>query len=786
MWESLGKIVLRYRAPLLVLLLAITGFMGWHASKVRINYEFATAIPTDNPKYIAYQAFRRQFGEDNNLMVVGVQTDRFFQKDFFDDYRRLQSDIRRVHGVEGVLSVPVAVALVKNDSLGKLDAQPVFPDTLSTQAALDTAAARFGTLPFYKGLLYNADTKSYLMAVTINGKLMLSPRRTEVIGAIVKLTDAFTQKHKTELHLSGLPLIRTQVAVKLQKEMRWFTIGSFLLSAVILLLFFRSVGATLLSLAVVAVGVIWSFGILQLMGYKITLLTALIPPLVVVIGIPNCIYFLNKYHTSWRAHGEKQNALVQMISKMGVVTLFCNIAAAIGFAVFALTRSTILKEFGAVAGISIGLLFLISLMLIPPVLSYTGAPKERHLRYLDNPLLGRWLERLERWSLHRRKTIWGVTVVLLAISIAGITRLKSVGYIVDDLPRTDKIYSDLKFFEAQFGGVMPLEIVVDAKKKKGLQRDIAGNMRRVDSLVQYLKSKPYVGRTMALTEISKFVRQAFYEGDSSMYALPSDFELPALKDYLTVQKDNGAKNNSAVSKLLRSLVDSNAQKARISAAMLDVGSARLPGILDSVQVRAAQVFDTAKYNVQITGGSVTFLEGSRFIINGLKESILWAFLLIAGCMLYLFRSVRILLCSLLPNVIPLVITAGVMGWAGVPLKPSTVLVFSVTLGIAIDITIRFLVNYRQGANTAANVEENVVSTIHSTGLSIIYTSLVLIAGFVIFCFSGFGGTKALGWLTSLTLVVATVANLTLLPALLLTLAAKKRDRAPASKSKNRD
>ncbi|TCJ14085.1 RND transporter [Flaviaesturariibacter flavus] len=777
MWESLGRIVLRYRAALLALLLAITAFMGWQASKVKISYEFANAIPTDNPKYAAYQAFRRQFGEDGNLMVVGVQTDRFFQKDFFDDYRRLQADIRRVPGVEGVLSVPAAVALVKNDSLGKLEARAVFPDTLRTQADIDSAAARFGTLPFYRGLLYNAATRSYLMAVTINGPVLQRPERTRVIGGIVKLTDAFSAKHKTELHLSGLPLIRTQVAVKIQNEMRWFTIGSFLLSAIILLFFFRSVSATLLSLAVVAVGVIWSFGILQLMGYKITLLTALIPPLVVVIGIPNCIYFLNKYHTAWREYGDKNTALVQMIAKMGVVTLFCNIAAAIGFAVFALTRSAILREFGAVAGIAIGALFFISLLLIPPVLSYAATLKARHLRYLDNAMMGRWLGRLERWSLHHRRAIWIVTGLLLALSIAGITRLKSVGYIVDDLPKTDKIYADLKFFESQFGGVMPLEIVVDAKKKRGLQRDIPGNMRRVDSLVQYLRGKPYIGRTLALTEIAKFVRQAFYDGDSSTYGLPSDFELPALKDYLSASKDTGTRAATPVSRLLRTLVDSNSQRARISSAMMDVGSARLPGILDSVQARATEIFDTSKYNVQITGGSVTFLEGSRFIINGLQESILWAFALIALCMLYLFRSGRILLCSLLPNVIPLVITAGVMGWAGVPLKPSTVLVFSVTLGIAIDITIRFLVNYKQGAATAADVEKNVVSTIHSTGLSIIYTSLVLIAGFVIFCFSGFGGTKALGWLTSLTLVVATVANLTLLPALLLSLRPRKTDKS---------
>jgi hypothetical protein len=223
-------------------------------------------------------------------------------------------------------------------------------------------------------------------------------------------------------------------------------------------------------------------------------------------------------------------------------------------------------------------------------------------------------------------------------------------------------------------------------------------------------------------------------------------------------------------------MDSNKQEARISVSMKDVGSTRLPFILDSVQKKANEIFDTSRYNVQLTGSSVTFLEGNRFIINGLKDSIMWAFLLITLCMLYLFKSFRILLCSLLPNLIPLVITAGVMGWVDVSLKPSTVLVFSVTLGIAIDITIRFLVNYKQqlGKNNG-DPRQTVIETIHSTGISIVYTSIVLTAGFIIFCFSSFGGTKALGWLTSLTLITATIANLVLLPALILSFYKKKPD-----------
>ncbi|MBA2328551.1 MAG: MMPL family transporter [Bacteroidota bacterium] len=770
MWRKLGEGVLKYRYPLLIALLLVTAFMAWQASKVKLSYEFSRAIPTDHPKYLAYQQFKSQFGEDGNLLVVGTETNRLFEADFFNSYTKLVRDIKGIKGVEDIISIPTAINLLKDEETEKLNPSLIFRDTLLSQSEVDSSAAEFLNLPFYQGLLYNPTTKASLIGIRVNKEIMASPARTEMVSDITKLAEDFGKQQQIQIYLSGLPLIRTVIADRIQKEMRLFLAGSLLLSALILLLFFRSFGTMMLSLAVVLIGVIWSLGTLQLFGFKITLLTALIPPLVVVIGIPNCIYFLNKYHTAFKETNDQRSALVLMVEKMGIVTLFCNIAAAIGFAVFALTKSEILKEFGLVAGINIMMLFFISLIVIPGVLSLQSPPKEKHLRYLHNPRLQRWLVRLERWSLHHRKQIFIVTILVVIVSVAGIFRLKSIGYIVDDLPKTDKIYTDLKFFENQFKGVMPLEILVDTKKKYGVSRDL-GNLQKIDSLEQFLVSRNYIGKPLSIIQALKFARQSFFEGDSSSYTMPSEYDLPALAQYLNMKPDSTSGKNT-FGTLISSFMDSNRQQARISVTMQDVGTERLPFILDTIQGRADEIFDTSKYNVQLTGTSVTFVEGSRFIISGLKESIFWAFLLIAACMLYLFKSARILLCSLIPNVIPLVITAGVMGWAGVHLKPSTVLIFSVALGIAIDVTIRFLVNYKQNSKHVQSIQANVIQTIHSTGLSIIYTSIVLIAGFVIFCFSSFGGTFALGWLTSLTLVVATIANLVLLPALLISLRKK--------------
>jgi predicted RND superfamily exporter protein len=781
MWGRIALFVLRFRWPLLILILAVTGFMAWQASKVELSYEFTKAIPTDNPKYKAYQNFKKEFGEDGNLLVIGFTAPDLFKEKLFNDYAALVRKLTTVNAVVGVLSVPGATNLMKDTAAEKLQAIPVFPGGNISQQTLDSAKQVFLNLKFYDGLLYNDSTHAYLLGVNIDKTVMNSKKRNGVVKAIVDAADAFGKNNSLEMHYSGLPLIRTNMATRIANEMQWFLFGSVVLSAAILMIFFRSLSATFLSLFVVVTGVLWSLGTMHLLGYKITLLNALIPPLIVVIGIPNCIYFLNKYHSSYRdiersgnsQPGDvKSRALVEMITRMGIVTLFCNIAAAIGFAVFALTKSAILKEFGVVAGINIFALFLISLIIIPAFLSFLPSPKQRHTKYLENRWLLSILDRLELWSLNHRKAIYAVTFVVLAASIAGMLKLKSEGFIVDDLPKTDKIYTDLKYFEHNFEGVMPLEIVVDTKRKNGLRSNPLKTFEKIDQLSSFISADSEMSRPLSIVEGMKFARQAYYDGDSSNYGLPNSFDIAFLSQYLSTKADKDTQ--TTFTKLVRSFMDSTRQRTRISVNMADVGSKRLEELLAKIDTQSKKIFDTASYQIQLTGSSVTFLEGTTFIINGLKESIMWAFLLIALCMLYLFRSFRILICSLIPNIIPLIITAGVMGWVGVRIKPSTVLVFSVALGIAIDITIRFLVNYKQELKlNSKSSTQVVIDTIHKTGISIIYTSLVLIAGFVIFCFSGFGGTQALGWLTSLTLVMATFTNLVFLPALLLSTSRKK-------------
>ena len=779
MWQSLAKFVIKNRIVLLAALLLSTGVMGYFASKVKLSYEFSRAIPSDDPKYLDYVAFKNKFGDDGNLLVAAVSTEKLFTVPVFTAYQKLAGDLKKIKGVEDILNIPGAVNLVKDSATEKLDAVKIFPEAISTQGQLDSAAAIFNGLPFYNMRLYNNETHSYLMAVRINKDILATKERTQVIGAITDALARFEKSTGTETHVSGLPLIRTAVADRIQMEMKIFLLASLGLSVLILLLFFRSPATTLLSLAVVLIGVIWTVATIVLCGYQITLLTALIPSLVVVIGIPNCIYFINKYHVSYLKDADnpspaerKNNALVAMVSKMGIVTLFCNITAAIGFAVFALTKSAILKEFGVVAGISIMVIFFVSFILLPAMLSILPAPKPGQLKYLKNKAIESVLNLFERWAFIYRTQVLLTTLVIVLLAIGGIMRLRTVAYIVDDLPKKDRIYTDLKYFEQNFNGVMPLEVLIDSKSSNGILKSTF-DIKKVDYFQDsILAGSTDIGKPLSVVDAIKFTYQGLSGGSDSAFSLPLVNPMLSLHSSLKEIKIKKAEHNlqpkdSAMLKMVGSFVDSTERYLRISVSMKDIGTERLPVLLDSLRHRTEKLFDTS-CKVTFTGTSITFLEGSKFIINGLKQSILWAFLLIALCMLFLFRSVRILLCSLIPNIIPLLVTAGIMGWAGVPLKPSTVLIFSVALGIAIDITIRFLVNYKQVLpEHDHDVAASVKNTIHQTGLSIIYTSLVLTAGFIIFCASSFGGTFALGWLTSITLFTGTITNLVLLPVLLL-------------------
>ena len=760
MWLRVSSIILRNKILLLVILAVITIFLGFYARKVEMSYEYASILPKKDQAYKDYQKFVHTFGEEGNLIIIGVQDSNFFKLDHFQRWRELSNSLSKVEGVENLLSVSNTYDLVKNTKEKRFEIKPVFPDTISTQAGLDAREKLFRSLPFYRKMVYNSKTNAYLLAITVNKDKMQTKERENMVKSIQRICHQFETQENVKLHYSGLPYIRVVNAIKIKKELYLFSALALAICIIVLFLFFRSFKAVFFPVLIVLIGVVWALGMLSLFGYKITLLSGMIPPLLIVIGIPNSIYMLNKFHNEYISHGNKIKALQRVIIKIGNATFLTNLTTASGFATFIIVKSDILKQFGIIASLNIMGLFLLSLLLIPIIFSFINPPSPKHVSHLDNKFVSRIINRLINITRYHRKAVYISTIAIVAVGIYGITLIKSSGYMVDDIPKSDPIYTDLRFFENNFDGLMPLEIMIDTKKPHGVMQ--MTTFRKINELEKKLAKYPELSPSLSLLNLLKFSKQAFYNGKEKYYSLPNNREKNFILQYASTGKENA--------KLLHSFMDSTQQITRISIRMKDVGTKRMEQLYSDFHADIDSIFTSDKYNVTVTGSSITFFKGTEYLLKNLFTSLALAIFLISSFMAIMFSSWRMVVLSLIPNIIPLIFTAAIMGFTGIPIKASTILVFSIAFGISVDNTIHFLAKYRQELKaTGWDIRQSVVLALKETGVSMLYTSVVLFFGFGIFALSSFGGTVAMGILVSLTLLVAVTSNLILLPSLLSTL-----------------
>lgn len=758
MWHFVSLQLIRYRLPLMAALLLLTAFMAYQATSAEMSYDFSSVAPPNDPEKIFLQKFKEQFGDDGNIIAVGVCDSTLYQAKHFEEFKVLSQKIKSVKGVSGVWGMPSVKIIEKDTAVKKFILRDLFPNVQLTQTALDSVLALLGKQKFYMGQLVNPQNGATLLIVSVDKEYIYSEKRVALTHAIQQAAAEFDKISGIKTHIAGIPFIRSVIAEQVKNEMNIFLYLSALVTGAIMFLFFRSIRAVVFSLFMIGIVVIWVIGSLSLLGYKITLLSGLIPPVIVTIGITNAIYLLNKYHLEFAKCGDKEKAVLAVICKMGLATFLTNLTVAVSFLALLSTRISILREFGLVAGLNIIVLFIVSLIVIPTVLWWMPAPKPRHLKHLHFKIVGKIVSSIDVMVQRHRALIYSIALLFAFFSVYGILKLRSESYMVDDVPEGSVVKKDLHFFEKNFSGVMPLVIWVDCGKKRGLL-DLK-NLTAVDNFETFLDSIPHVSRPISLISLVKASKQAFYNGNPDRYELPLAAEKGFILRYMKGQNSG----------LLKSFVDSSLQQMRISMQMSDIGSLRLDSLLNKViKPGIVRYFAGTAIKARPTGTVTLFIKGNKYLIDNLQESLWWAFGLISLSMAILFANLRIILIALIPNLLALMITGGLMGYFGIPLKASTALIFSISFGISVDNSIRFLAKYRQ-EQKANNffVPRSVSESILETGKSIIYTSIVLFAGFIIFAFSNFGGTIALGVLTSITLGISMLTNLILLPALLMT------------------
>ncbi|MEN9980341.1 MAG: hypothetical protein RL542_128 [Bacteroidota bacterium] len=768
-WELVARIVLKNRIAILISILALTIFLSLQWKNLGMTYNEANLLPKDHIVNQQYDAFLDKFGEEGNLIVIGFKDNRFFTPKAFQAWNELMTGLKNSKEVELVVSLNDLKKLQKNEVEEKFQLVPLIDNSQTNNAGYleQIKNELFNKLPFYEGLLFNKQSGSIRSAIYLNKKIVnTAARKTFILENLVPKINRFEKATGIDLRVSGMPYIRTINAENMKGEIGLFIGAALLITSLIFFLFFRSFRATFISICILLFGVMWSFGTLGLFHYKITILTAIIPPLIIVIGITNCIFLINKYQQEIKIHHNQAKALQRVISKIGVSTLMTNLTTAAGFATFMITGNELLFEFGLVTSINVISVYLLTLVVVPIVYSFMPLPKEKHLYHLSKNYISFLLDWVENIVKLRRKMIYIIYVLLLIFSIVGVSQMKVSGSLIGEMPKSASFFKDIVFFEKEFNGVMPLEIMINTKRKKGVMK--LSTMKKMNELQETIAEIPELSKPISVVNLVKYSKQAYYNGNPEYFDLPTAQEQAFILSYAKNATKNTKEN------LMKSYVDSTGQYARITTFMKDIGTEEMAKVEGKLREKIEAVFPKERYEVTLTGKALVFQKGTSYLIDNLIESLIFAIVMIAGLMAYLFRSGKMVMASVITNVLPLCITSGLMGYFGIPLKPSTILVFSIAFGISVDNAIQFMAKYRHDLiQNNGKIKKSVFSALRETGISTFYTSIVLIFGFAIFTLSSFSGTIALGGLISCTLLFAMFANLLVLPALVLTFEKKK-------------
>lgn len=766
MWNKIADYIMNHRVLNLVIASVLLLFLGLNAFTIKMGYNLANTLPETDSTMVVYRQFLDKYGPDGRAIFIGMVDEKLFDLPNFQDYYDLNENIRKIEGVTECLSVTRVYNIVKNDSIKKFQLSHVVGRRPQTQKEVDSIKSVIESLAMYDGLLFNTETHSTMMLVTLDDEHSNTNLRKNVTDVLSTLLKDYSTRYGIEMHVSGMPYIREITTQKMVKEIVGFTFLSIVVAGLILYLFFRSWRPLVSVMTIVLLSVIYMFGIMALLDFDVTILTGVLPPLLIIIGVENSIFMLNKYHREFDVCHDKIQALKNVIVRIGPANLLTNTTTAVSFASFIITRNALLVPFGILASICIMLTYVMTMVLLPTFFSYQKKPEGKMVNYMNNPRINYIMDKISVFVLSKKRVIFSVLAVLMIICVIGALRITTSGRVVDDIAKSDKLYKDIMFFEENVGGVMPFEISIDTRKPKGIMN--APFIRKVQQLEDTLALYPEFSEPLSIAEVVKFARQGFYNGKREQFKIPSNNEFGFIMKYMPETKGGD------MPAIVTQYMDKEMQCTRVSVQMANVTTPEIDAISRTLKPQIDHIFPKEKYDVVMTGSAMVTLQGTNYLIVNLSHSLFLAFIVIALLMAITFHKLKMVVISLIPNLIPLLFTAGVMGFCGIPLKMSTILVFSIALGISVDNTIHYLARYRLQMKMNDNdIKKSVMAAIQETGPSMIYSASILICGFLIFAFSSFGGTKIVGFLVPFTLLIALITNILVLPALVLTFYKKK-------------
>ncbi len=766
MFDRIARYILQARLLLLALLAAATIALGLPALDVVFDFSPRSIFLTADDEVKFLDRHREVFGEEDGIVMVLMEADDVFTPDNLQLIVDLSDDLAGVEGIEQVLSLSTVPRL--SGAPPVIEVQPLLDEVPTTDE--DAAELKRIVLEnrIYLHRFVSPDSRATALLGIFADDLDEELERRPGLAAVEELLADHGGAPGVTLTMVGVPVVNREYAVLLQKDMAWTVGVSVLLIGLVLAFLFRNPISVALPLTAVGLSLAWTVGYMVLWGDGFNIINSIIPTLMLVIGVGDAVHFLTTYYQEIGAGAERTEAIRGMVRRIGAACLLTSLTAAIGFGSLMVARIDIIKGMGRVAAVGLMISYFVILLLVPSVLSLAPAPKAGVHADPSQGAIGRMLVWVGDVVVGRKLVVVMVTFLICGLAVLGGFRVKSDNFLLEELFKTHPVSQGLHQTERVLTGVMPVEVSIKTTEDGGiLEPDVLAGMVE---LQEHLGSDPFIGHSASVADLILEIGR-LTKGERSVPATRAEASQRLL--YFEMGEDPG---------FLDSMVDVTRSHARISATQRDWGTNNFFGWYDGTgecDPRAKcgdpilEVVDRAfgttngkredGLEVRVTGSNLVAARALGRLVEDMVFSLSTAFFVISILMMLLLRSLRIGLLSMVPNLIPLLVTFGFMGWVGIPLRTSTALIFSVALGVAVNDTIHFVTRFREELFLCGDRAEAVRKTLLSTGRAIIFTSILMIFGFATMMTTHFAGIFQMGLLGAVTLFAALVGDLLLLP-----------------------
>jgi uncharacterized protein len=734
---------------ILTVIAILTALSVFYASRLRFDYNFDNFFPKGDPDLAYYLNYRDKFGNDNDYLLIGLDNGgSLFEKQFLQKVDTLTRFMQRQPHVESVLS-PTTVKSPIIEQFGYFEIPYLHPDEPERYTQDSTLIYQSRELV---GTLFSEDATAVSLFVQTSDDLGKEPGDSLIAAMYGEIERLGLRDH----HVAGKVLAQSVFIEKMKIELAIFMSASILLVILFLWIAFRTAWGVLVPLVVVLLSVLWSLGVMGLFNKPIDVMTVLLPTIMFVVGMSDVIHIMSRYITEVGQGATKLQALRVTIREVGMATLLTSLTTSVGFLTLLTTSIVPIREFGLFTAIGIFLAFVLAFTVLPAILLLTKRPNPRRARRSDLswPML---LRRVYTFVLRKPYPILYASMGVVLVSLLGISLIKVDTTLLEDIGDDDPIVRDFQYFEEKFSGVRPFELHLIAGPDKSMY-DLEV-LQEIDQLETYLYQTYGLNFITSPATVVRAIHRAQNGGLPDYYTLPAnEREMQQVQRRLTAFSKRSE---------LRAVVTEDQQEGRLAGKMSDVGSVQAAELNDSLRVFIDQQINPELLQARITGSAVMLDKNNDYVVSNMLQGLLIAFLVVAILVGFIFRSLRMVLISLVPNIIPLLMIGGIMGFVGINMTVSVSIIFTIAFGIAVDDTIHFLGKLKVELRKGKSLPYAIKTTIISAGKAIIITSCILVAGFLTLVLSSFDATFYVGVFVSLTLVFAVVADLLLLPVLIL-------------------